>query len=391
MQTLIELGADRGAPELDRPRPPTPRWGRAVALLLMCALLAAAAPPARLPALTGPVLPERAVLFGAGPLLMVADPGVDPPTLAAYDPVAPRRTARWLVDVPPAAGWSAEVSGDLVLVTERDPVRQVVATTARSARTGEPRWRRPDRVYAAGGGAVAVTEVRSVADPGRRIEGVVHGVDLASGATRWSVPVPSTAVLIALPGLPGRVLVLRDDGLARSYDVRDGTVRGVGRLPPADYAPDNPQVIGEQLVLRHPVPGGDELLGYDLSTLSVRWRAPAPGGEVTIRGCQGLLCGADRWDRWALDPVTGERVWTWPGGAGWRAVPGARGGGPQLLLRGERDGRRDLVAVAGRVAPRVTGVLPGGTRDCRAVAAALACRDSAGRLTVWPTAAAGRT
>ncbi|WBB68730.1 PQQ-binding-like beta-propeller repeat protein [Micromonospora sp. WMMD812] len=383
METLIELGAERGAPEPDRPAPPVAGRGwRVAALLLVCALLAGAAPPARLATLSGPVLPERAVLLGAGPLLLVADPGAAPPTLSAYDPAAPER-ARWRVDLPPAAGWSAEPAGDLVLVTERDPVRRVVATTARTARTGERRWRRPDRVYAAGDGAVAVTEVRSVADPGRRIEGAVHGVDPATGATRWTVALPSTAVLTVLPGAPARVLVLRDDGVARVYDVGDGTVRGEGRLPPADYAPDNPQVVGDRLVLRHPTARGAELIGYDLPALTVRWRVPLADGDVTIRGCAGLLCGQDARDRWALTPATGDRAWTWSGGAQWRAVPGGRGG-PQVLLRAAQDGRRNLVATVGRDGPRVAGVLPTGTRDCRAVSGALACRDSAGRLTVWP-------
>ncbi|MFC3502919.1 PQQ-binding-like beta-propeller repeat protein [Micromonospora krabiensis] len=383
METLIELGAERGAARLSGPTPPVPRWWRPVVVLLACVVLTGAAPPARLPALTGPALPQRAVLVAAGSLLLVVDAGVDPPTLAAYDLAEPGRGPRWRVTVPPAAGWSAERLGELVLVTERDPVRGVVATTARSAHSGEPRWRRPGRVYATADGAVAVSEVRSVADPGRRIEGAVHGVDPATGATRWTVPLPSTAVLTVLPGAPSRVLVLRDDGLARVYDVGDGTVRGVAWLPPADYAPNNPQVTGGHLVLRHPVVGGAELVGYALPGLAERWRVPAGDGEVAIDGCGALLCAQDGRDRWALAPATGSRVWSWPGGADWRPVPGERDS-PRLLLRTTQDGRRNLLAVTDRDGPRVVGVLPAGTRDCRVLPAALACRDAAGRLVVRP-------
>ncbi|MEV1331382.1 hypothetical protein AB0J20_17605 [Micromonospora costi] len=377
---MIELGADRGAPEPPRRRPTSRRW-RVAGALLACALLGAAAPPAPLPVSSGPPLPPRAALLAAGTLVLTVDPDADPPVLTAYDADAPRLPARWRVPVTPAAGWSAEPAGELLLVAERDPVRQVVATTARSARTGEPRWRRDDRVYAAGDGAVAVTEVRSVTDPGRRVEGAVRGVDVTDGATRWSVPLPSTAVLAVLPGTPGRVLVLRDDGLARVYDVRDGTVRGEGRLPPADYAPDNPQVVGAYVVLRHPVAGGAELVGYDLPGLVPRWRVPVDR-ETTVQPCAGLLCGQDGRDRWALVPAGGARAWTWPGGAGWRAVPGSGDVRP-LLRAADRDGRRHLVSTVGPHGPRVVGVLPAGVRDCRAAGAVLMCRDADGRLAAW--------
>ncbi|WP_158609936.1 outer membrane protein assembly factor BamB family protein [Micromonospora musae] len=384
MESVIELGAERGAPQTERRTSPTSRWWPVSALLLLCALLGGAAPPAGLTAVAGPMLPERSVVLGGGASLLVVEPGADRPSMTAYDPATPNGPPRWRVSVPPAAGWSAEPAGGLLLVTERDATRRAVGTTARSAETGAPRWRRTDRVYPAGDGAVAVTEVRSVSDPGRRIEGAVRGVDPATGATRWTVPLPSTAVLAVLPGTPGAVLVVRDDGLARVYDVRDATVRGEGRLPPADYAPGNPQVVGDRLVLRHPTAGGGELVGYDLPGLTARWRAPIDGGEVTTRACQGLLCAQDGRDRWALDPVTGERVWTWPGGAAWTVVPGGRDdSGPPLLLRPIEDGRRELVARAGRDGPVVVGVLPVGVRDCRAVAGALACRTPGGRLTVW--------
>ncbi|MET8087542.1 hypothetical protein [Micromonospora sp. NPDC005237] len=133
-------------------------------LLAACALLGGAAAPVRLSARVGPPVSGDATLLGAGPLLLV----VDPPTLSAYDVAAPYRAPRWRVAVPPAAGWSAEAAGDVLLFTERDQVRQAVATTARSMRTGAALWRRPERVYAVGEAAVAVSEVRSAAEPGAR-------------------------------------------------------------------------------------------------------------------------------------------------------------------------------------------------------------------------------
>ncbi|RAO10547.1 hypothetical protein MED15_05764 [Micromonospora noduli] len=383
MSVLIELGDDRGAPvEERRPRSQVSREWRVAALVAACVLLGGAAPTARLTPQPGPAVPARATVLGAGPLLLVVDPEPNPPTLSAYDSAAPAGPPRWRVTVPPAAGWSAEVAGDLLLLVERDQALGARVTTGRSLRTGQPVWRRPERVYAAGNEAVAVSEVRSASEPGRRVEGTVHGVDPATGATRWSVPLPSTAVLRALPG---RVLLVQDDGLVRLLDARDGTERGRGQLPPADYGPDNPQVVGAYLVLRHPSGGAMALTGYDLPGLARRWQVPVQPGELILRPCQGLMCGQDEQGRWAIDPGTGVRVWTWPAGARWRTVAGPRVAAEPLVVLGmAADGRRSLVATVGRDRHRVFAVLPAGVTDCRRVGAGLICRDGTARVTFWP-------
>ncbi|MFI6783111.1 PQQ-binding-like beta-propeller repeat protein [Micromonospora sp. NPDC050276] len=386
MSVLIELGDERGAPLDDRVPPPevSRRW-RVALVVAACALLGGAASTARLSPQVGPAVPARATVLGAGPLLLVVDAGTNPPTLSAYDSTAPDGPPRWRVTVPPAAGWSAEAAGDLLLLVERDQTRGARVTTARSMRTGQPVWRRPERVYAVGDTAVAVSEVRSASEPGRRVEGTVHGVDPATGATRWSVPVPSTAALRVLPGTPGRLLLVQDDGLARLLDARDGTERGRGRLPPADYGPDNPQVAGEHLVLRHPSGGAVTLSGYDLPGLVPRWRLPVQAGELTLRPCDGLICGQDEQGRWAIDAGTGSRVWTWPAGARWHPVAGPRVATEPLVVLGlAADGRRVLVATVGRDGHRVTAVLPVGLTDCRRVGTGLICRDGTARVVLWP-------
>ncbi|MEV0005245.1 PQQ-binding-like beta-propeller repeat protein [Micromonospora sp. NPDC050980] len=371
---------DRLAPatiELDRAaaRRASPRRWRLVPVLAGCLLLGAAAAPAPR-TITGPPLPDRAVLLAAGGLLLVADPA----TLTGYPPTG---RATWRVPAPDGA-WSAASVGDLVLVVTRDTARRVTGTSAYAADTGQLRWRRPDRVQPAGAAAVAVTEVRSVVDPGQRIEGAVRGVDLATGADRWSTPVPSTAVLAASPG---RIVVVHDSGLARVHDTRHGAAIAETRLPPAGYAPDNPLVVGDHLVLRHPAPGGTALSGYDLPALTPRWRRLLPVGETLAPGCPRVLCLVGVADRRALDAGTGAQLWRWPGGAGWRPVPGGPDATRQVLLRPGGDGRTPVVDV-GPDGPRPGGTLPAGTGDCHLVAGALACRGPDDRLVVRP---AGRT
>ncbi|SCG39204.1 PQQ-binding-like beta-propeller repeat protein [Micromonospora humi] len=364
---VIELDRPAAAPT---PRPASTRRWLVAPVLAGCLLLGAAAAPAR-PAISGPPLPARALLLPAGALLLVADPT----TLTGYTPTG---RVTWRVPAPAGARSAASV-GDLVLVTTRDSARQVTGTSAYAADTGRLRWRRPDRVDVAGAAAVAVTEVRSVADPGQRIQGAVRGVDLATGANRWSVPVPSTAVLATSPG---RVVVVHDSGLARVHDTRYGATIAETRLPPAGYAPDNPLVVGDHLVLRHPAPGGTTLSGYDLPSLTPRWQRLLPVGETPAPGCPRVLCLAGMTEWRALDAGSGAPLWRWPGGAGWQPVPGGSDPTRQVLLRAG-GGRASLVDV-GPDGPRPGGTLPAGTRDCHLVADALACRGPDGRLTLRP-------
>ncbi|MGW3793215.1 hypothetical protein ACWD8I_18910 [Micromonospora arida] len=178
---------------------------------------------------------------------------------------------------------------------------------------------------------------------------------------------------------------MQDDGLARLLDARDGTERGRGQLPPADYGPDNPQVVGAHLVLRHPSGGAMAVTGYDLPGLARRWQVPVQPGELILRPCQGLICGQDEQGRWAIDPGTGVRVWTWPAGARWRTVAGPRAAAEPLVVLGmAADGRRSLIATVGRDGHRVSAVLPAGVTDCRRVGAGLICRDGTARVTFWP-------
>jgi hypothetical protein len=277
--------------------------------------------------------------------------------------------------MPATAGYTAEPAGEVVLLAERDPLRRRAHTTAVDRVDGAVRWRRIGAVVTVpgAGAGLAVSEVRSSSSPGRRVEGAIEAVDLATGRTLWMTSVPSTAVAEVVAD-PAVAVVVHDSGRAEVRDLATGGLRAVRTLPPADYAPDNPRPAGGMLVLRHPDRGGMVLTGYDLSTLNTRWRRPAvTPREVRWEPCGDLLCARTTDLDWTLDPVTGD-VTRAPGvGVLWRTVRGTDG-----LVARDLDGDRLLFAADADAdsgaGPRAIGALPAGYRDCRSGVAAVVCR-----------------
>ena len=245
-----------------------------------------------------------------------------------------------------------------------------------------------------------------------------------SGGTRWQVPVPSTAVLMGVPGPAAgapRMLLVHDDRTAAVHDLDTGRRLTSATLPPADYGPDNPGVAGGLLVLRHPTPTGRMVSAFDPVTLRPRWTRPA-GYAFGVTPCGPLICltgpdgvralepgdGVQRWHRsgWRsieqrgaavvaygtqagegdpvgiIDPATGQVMTDLHG---WRLVSGATVGEHLLVTRPADSGGRTMVAVAARGAalPRLVADLPAGTGDCQAAPGRLVCRESTGELVVW--------
>jgi outer membrane protein assembly factor BamB len=270
---------------------------------------------------------------------------------------------------------------------------------------------------------LAVSGVRS-SGSGRRVQGLVDAVGAQTGTTRWQVPVPSTAVLIPVPGPAGngpRMLLVHDDRTAAVHDLGTGSLLTSAALPAADYGPDNPTVAGGLLVLRHPTPTGRMVSAFDPVTLRLRWTRPA-GYAFGVSPCGPLICltgpdgvraveaggGLQRWLRtgWRsieqrgsvavaygtpagetdpvgmIDPATGQVLVDL---RGWRLVSGTGGGNHLLVTRLVDSGSRTMVAVAapGGGRPRLLADLPAGTGDCQAVPDRLVCRESSGELVVW--------
>jgi hypothetical protein len=401
---LIELGTEHGVPELDRPRSPRARraalrWPALclIALLLLVSVTAAVPPGRDLRQVGGLEVPPGAAFVLAGHLLLVANPSLAPTTLSAYD--LPDARLRWQVPVAAAASFGAasfgaELAGDLLLVAEVDSFGRRIATTARSARTGQSQWRRPGPLLVATDAAtgVAISEVRSASGAGRRIEGTIEVIDLANGQTRWTLPVPSTAVAELVPGQPGghseqelagRLVVVHDNGAVYLHDLRTGAVLSGGRLPPADYAPDNPVVADGRLILRHPTgsSGGSLVSGYDLADLTLRWTLPEQPAGGNLRGCGDLVCLENRRRILAIDPATGGQRWTGMPHQGWGRLDHNASTERRILLRPTAD--HSIIAVDEGADLRVVGALPAGVLDCRAGAVALVCRTGPARLGIW--------
>jgi outer membrane protein assembly factor BamB len=352
------------------------RRRRVLALLVVLLLtVAGAAPPG-----AGQLRHLRDVPVGPGTSFAVVDDLLlvgDGTTLAAY--ALPGGRPLWRVGASDLRPSAVERTGELVLTAEAGPGAGATTTVARSVATGQVRWSRPGRVLVSAdrSAGFGVSEVRSLTGPGRRIEGPVVGVDLATGRPRWSVPVPVTGVVEPVPGDPARVLVLQDTGQARLLDAVTGVPVGAVLLPPADYAPDNPALAGGRLLLRHPSGPRRLVTGYDLPALTRRWAVPVDTRIDTVRACGRLACLWDGRTIRAVDPADGSARWTAPTD-GWRPLPGR---GTEVAVRPAAG--RVRVAVLDERGVRVVGVLPAAATECRTAGSVLVCRTAADRLGVW--------
>jgi hypothetical protein len=381
---VIELGTAHGAVDDDAPAPRTHRRretrARLGVIAAVLALLCAGAAPARSALRHAATLhPSPAASVSvAGDLLVVADPTGGPDTtVTAYG--LPDSAAQWTATLPGSAVYTASAADGLILLAERDALRRRAATIALDAGTGAVRWRTGGAVITSPGAPVGlvVNEVRSFSGPGRRVQGGIEAVDLATGTTRWRVQVPSTAVA-EVSARPAVALVVYDSSTAEVRDLATGTVRASMKLPPTDYAPDNPQMIGGTLVLRHRERDRPVVTGYELTTLGLRWSRLDRAAGLDWTDCPPRLCARRPTETWTLDPADGSWTTTPGDGVIWRSM---RGSGDRLVAR-SLDGDRLLVAATTPDQPRPIGALPAGYRDCRAGASALVCRLDSGGLAV---------
>ncbi len=426
---VIDLGEDR-EPVDDAPAPHgRPGWAvLAVLVALLGGLAASGSPPPAPLRPTGDVELSLADTYAvtAEDLLLIHSPARS--RLAAYDLRDGER--RWQVPAP-AVSYRLRSGAGLVLMRPRgtvDPAGRAdpdPGTIALSAGDGRTRWRLGGTVVAIAGAptVLVVSEIRSLAGAGRRVEGTIHGVDPVTGQPRWTLDLPAPAVLQPLPGTPARALLVHGDGRAELRALDTGAVLGRGQLPPADYGPGNPDITGGMVLLRHTTEAGSQVSAYDAGTLAPRWTRPA-ALDVETRSCGASACLIGVPGIRAIDPVTGAHRWFQPRwqaieergslllafGSGsaeeavvgaadpvtgrvlvdlhrWRPLPSADPAGPVLVTRVVVDAAGEpgtvvgvVDAAAGRV--RTLDRLPPDATDCRSTATRLVCRAD-GRLLVW--------
>ena len=420
---VIDLGLDRGEPETyESPsRSTLPVWLApvVVGLLVLISSVGSAAPPppALSPLLSLHVGPADSFALTDHQELLAQTLG----TVTAYDLTTGEQ--RWVADQERPT-YRLRTAAGLVLMRPWTYGPGQPSTTALSLATGVPQWRHEGTVTSLPGSdtLLAVSTVRS-GGTNRRIQGPVEALDPRTGAARWRIDVPTTAVLLGVPGPNDagvRLMLLHDDRTAAVHDLATGRLITETRLPPANYGPENPAVSGGLVLLRHLGRYGAEVTAYDPATLRTVWNRPA-GRAYEVRACGRVAClvgpdgvrgidpadGSVRWlnPRWRsietrgamllaygtsagaanpagiVDPATGRVLLDL---GGWRPV-GGTGGDHQLVTRVVDAGARTMVAVAGpgMTGPQPLADLPPGTGDCQAAPNRLVCRSTSGDLTVW--------
>ncbi|GIE80388.1 hypothetical protein Aph02nite_63380 [Actinoplanes philippinensis] len=421
---VIDLGYDRGEPiAYDRPGRRSLPSGLVLALVATMALFAVTAsgppPPPLLAALTRLEIGsgDPYLVTGTGQLVIQSAGKLTSYDLATGAP-------QWQVGQPVPV-YRLRAGDGMLLLRPWGAGSTEPGTTAVSLSTGIPRWHNVRSVVSfEGTGLVfSVEGVRSQSSgTGRRVERTVEALDPVAGKARWRVAVPSTAVLLSVPGPPGdtaRMLMVRDDLTAQLYDGRTGALLAERKVPAANYDPDNPLVAGGVVLLRHPGPSGVEVSAFDPATLRPLWTGPA-GTTREVRTCGPLACLIGLDGVHAIDPATGDQRWRRPGWrtvetiggrliayadgpnaptalvdpatgrvlvdlTGWRPLDVATPAGEVLVTRAIGADPRTMVAIVDpRLSrPRVLDELPAGTGECQSAPERLICRSMYGELVVW--------
>ncbi len=420
---VIDLGLDRGEPDTyaSPTRSTVPAWFGPVliAVLVLFGASASGAPPAPAlsPMLSLRVGPADSYALTDDDELLAQTLG----TISAYD--LRDGALRWQTEQDRPT-YRLRTAAGLVLMRPWTYGPGQPSTTALSLATGRPQWNREGTVMTVTGSStlLSVSAVRS-GGTNRRVQGPVESIDPRNGRPRWRIEVPSTAVLLGIPGPADqgpRIMLLHDDRTAAVHDLATGERLASTEVPPANYGPENPTVSGGLILLRHLSRDGAQVTAYDPVTLTPVWQRVA-GHAYEVRSCGPLACLTGPDGVRGLDPATGRQAWYRPGWrgveqrgellvaygtaagaadpvgiidaptgrvlvdlAGWRLV-GGDSGDHLLVTRAVEAGARTMVAIAGPGAatPRLLADLPPGTGDCQSSPGRLVCRSTTGDLQVW--------
>jgi hypothetical protein len=321
------------------------------------------------------------------------------------------------------------VAGTLFVSYQTDAFG-AVATAAVAAGTDRELWRRPARVVAVSRATGLVLLRENHFDVG-----ALHwyGVDLASGALRWTLTQPVDGYIAEtdyVGGFPRRLVSLDVTGRLVVRDSITGTIVAATTIAaPADWARSGVALW----------PDGDLILvgdhvtatAYTLSGLTERWRAPVDLYTSYVgTGCGAVIClfspggtgiqvldrvtGRVRWasDRWAYGEQLGPYLLVGSGdgigrdpapavvdrGTGrlrgslrpWQSIGAVRPGGGVVVLRAETAGGLVWYGVLDpvRLSARLLGVAERVYGDCQTTPDVLVCRRFDASVGIWRFAGA---
>lgn len=293
---------------------------------LTAVTVAAAATPAR-PALTQQfTIAGTSVAYDAQTLYVVDAPdgvaAAGPATITAYR--LADGAVRWERSPPGLDGdgaWLTVQAGTL-LASSRTGAGNDPQTTRLDPGTGEPLWTQTGLSGQAAGGWLVLERQLATPLPEEPVDDVVPAVeltvvDLATGAPAWRIEILGWAYGMDADGT--NLVTMDEHGELHSYDLATGELVATRSLP----TPDGPggvhyygtlQVIGSVVVLLAPSGATPVITAFDVATLAPRWRSAVAYDESASVSrptrCGGLVCLIGGESPRALDPATGEQLWS---------------------------------------------------------------------------------
>jgi len=294
-------------------------------VLVAVGLGGAAAPPRREPLFAQPI-PQAGLAFDRDDTVFLYQQRARSGRLQAYR--LDRDSPLWTVDylnANPVPTLTTEPGVVLVSVYAADPTRTSEnRIEVRESRTGRKLWQRSGiGMIDAAGGTVVVTDYRGWGgDAEPTGQGTVAALDIRTGTTRWSHTIEDTTLLAiertVPPGPHGDtragadgLVELDQDGVLRNLDPVTGAARSTARLAlpgPGLYlmVQDGIAVVGigqpgVDPVGYHSITAS--IVGYDLATGQVRWRADGP--EAAFPCGDRYLCTYDQQALIVTDSTTG--------------------------------------------------------------------------------------
>jgi hypothetical protein len=430
---LIDLGeVPSGDRPADMPAAAPQRWVRRRRLLpalLAAVLIATLTGSARVAPWAGPkLIPSKlgeATFVTGDRLFLVGARAEETETKIVRTYALPAGTPLSVTTIPAVTGPIYDVTGvaGILFVSYQLDAFGAVATVAMAAGTQRELWRRRAQVVGVSrpDGLVLLRENHFDA-------GALHwyGVDLASGAVRWTLTQPVDGYIAETDytdGFPRRLVSLDVSGRLVVRDSTTGAAVAATTIPaPSDWARNGVALW----------PDGDLILvgdhttatAYTLSRLTERWRAPVDLYTLYVgTHCGPVLCvfspggagvqvldratGRTRWasDRWSYAEQLGRNLVVYRDGVGaappevvdsatgqvradlrpWESIGPVRPDGSVVVLHVEPFSGRAWYGLFDptRLAVRLVGRAERIFDDCHTSPDVLVCRRQDGFVGIW--------